>query len=515
VNFSKQGDCCPSRALLSVASPGLAAPPRCNAPSPAATLEVVSPLPDSAAGEVVSTSIVSPKECASSLGPSSSLPPLIQSSKIKPLLKTLVRFGDRATSDVVVRIRTHEGRDNWFYCHSGILIDKSKYFAERLSDDWPTCQILDSRYCVEVYCEEFEFNSYVVALRLLYAKEPQTRYGVRNTIDILQVAVRLGCHQLSQYCIDYLESVPWEEADEEQILKIIPHLGSQYEEILARLQPVNPISVISIFMSTLRFATSSLPQSVRDMKSSAQDQLEYMLTEDDDAPMLTLDNQDIKLAVKNCVSDLLSRFNCHLESILYESQEIVTKINMENRLQPFLTDISWICQILNKMEMMKHLAHYWLEASPNIVKVTEKMDAEAADLLEIKLKVIEVTSKVLDSVVFGHVIAPTAARLLMVNVWLPFMQRARPLFEQPNSDHEEGSTLKIDCEIWLGLESAFVSIILTLPSDNQAEILAEWLKSEHVRYPDLTEALETWCYRSKVAKKRLSLFGAIGNGKSS
>lgn len=311
-----------------------------------------------------------------------------------------------------------------------------------------------------------------------------------------------------------MESVPWEEADEEQILKIIPHLGSQYEEILARLQPVNPISAISIFMSTLRFATSSLPQSVRDMKSSAQDQLEYMLTEDDDAPLLTFDNQDIKLEVKNCVSDLLSRFNCHLESLLYASQETVSKINMENRLQSFLTDISWICQILNKMEMMKHLVHYWLEASSNIVKVTEKMDAEV-DLLEIKLKVIEVTSKVLDSVVFGHVVVPTATRLLLVNVWLPFMQRARPLFEQPNSDYEEGLKLKIDSEIWLGLESAFVSIILTLPSNNQAQILAEWLKSGHVRYPDLTEALETWCYRSKVAKRRLSLLGDMGNGDSS
>ena len=64
-------------------------------------------------------------------------------------------------------------------------------------------------------------------------------------------------------------------------------------------------------------------------------------------------------------------------------------------------------------------------------------------------------------------------------------------------------------EVWQGLESAIVSIVLTLPSNSQAEILSEWLQSKHVRYPDLTEAFEAWCYRSKVAKRRLSFLSNI------
>ena len=61
---------------------------------------------------------------------------------------------------------------------------------------------------------------------------------------------------------------------------------------------------------------------------------------------------------------------------------------------------------------------------------------------------------------------------------------------------------KIDGEIWQALESSFVSIILALPSSDQAEILIEWLSKNGV-YPDFTEAFEVWCYRSKVAKRRL------------
>ncbi|XLT35541.1 hypothetical protein HN873_066833, partial [Arachis hypogaea] len=42
---------------------------------------------------------------------------------------------------------------------------------------------------------------------------------------------------------------------------------------------------------------------------------------------------------------------------------------------------------------------------------------------------------------------------------------------------------------------------------DQAEVLTEWLENECIWYSNLTEAFEVWCYRSKVAKRRLSLLG--------
>lgn len=425
--------------------------------------------------------------------------------KGKQISNVPIRIGDRATSDVIVRLRTDEGRDNWFYCHSQILIEKSKYFADRLSEDWPTCQILDSRNCVEAYCQEVDFNFYVSALRLLYITEPHTWHGVRNTLGILQVAVHLGCHQMAHDCIDYLEAVPWEEAEEEEILRTIPHLGSQYEQIFARLQPVDPTTVLGIFISAIRFATSSPPPSMRELKSSAQDQLEYMLTEDDDVPILAFDNEVMKFEVKNCVRALLSRFDHLLESFLSTSPDM----NRLQDLQSLLSDISWICQILNKMEMMKELIHYWVDTSGNMVKAIEQANTNV-DIMDTRLKVVEVASKVLEATGFGNVILPTVKRLHLVKIWLPFVQRARPLVEQVHPDGEEVSSVRIDSEIWQNLESAFVSIVLTLPSQDQAEILAEWLRSEHVRYPDLTEAFEVWCYRSKVARRRLASLGGLG-----
>lgn len=417
------------------------------------------------------------------------------------------KIGDRSTSDVVVRLRTQDGRDDWLYCHSHILIEKCKYFADRLSDNWPTCQIIDSRNCVEVYCQESDFDHHVNVLRLLYVATDgllnDMWHGVRNALGILQVAVDLGCPQIVTACVSYLEAVPWEEAEEEEIIRIIPNMGAEAEPILARLQPVNPSAILGIFLSAIRFATSSPSSSMADLKSSAQEQLEYMITEDDDAPILTADDE-IKSEVKQCVKRLFSRFNNVLEALLSEHEESISEEEKMQLFQSHLLDLSWACQILSKMEIMREFVSSWVDASDKIIKATEQ-SSRTTEIVEIKLKVIEVAAKVLEAIGYGTVILPTAKRLHLVKLWLPFARATRPLIDSATTDDEGTMTFKPDGELWQSLESTFVSMILALPSGDQAEILTEWLENQHIHYPDLTEAFEVWCFRSKVAKRRLGL----------
>lgn len=422
------------------------------------------------------------------------------------------KIGDRATSDVVVRLRTPEGRDEWLYCHSAVLAAGSTYFAERLSDDWPTCQILGSRYCVEVYCQELDLSSHVNALRLLYAAEPCSRFGVRGALGVLQAAVHLGCSQIAAACVGYLESVSWDEADEEEILRIVPSLGPQYECVLARLRPIDPAPVTSIFLSAFRLATLSPPAGpARELKSAAQEQLEYMLTEDDDAPLLALDNDAVKSQVKECVSGLLSRFSDFITSITSNRKEAPFGGNdseLQQELHSLVCDISWVCQVLSKLEMMKFLVIYWVGVSSDVVKAVEAV-CTGFDCLKTRLKVVEVSAKVLEAVAFGNIVLATEKRCHAVNVWIGFAGRTKSSVDQADDDSVEKEKVSLDNEVWQVLESAFVSIVLTLPSNSQAEILSEWLQSKHVKYPDLTEAFEAWCYRSKVAKRRLAFLSHI------
>lgn len=413
-------------------------------------------------------------------------------------------IGDKSTSDTVVRIRTQEGRDDWFYCHSCVLVEKSKYFADRLSENWPTCQILDSRHCVEVYCQESEFNHHVAFLRLLYnpvdSSMPNNYHGVRNALGILQVAVELGCQQIVCECVDYLEAVPWEEAEEEDILRITPNLGEQAERILARLQPVNMTAITGVFLSAIRFATSLPSLSMQDLKTSAQEQLEYMLTEDDDAPLL-LANSEIKSEARICSMNLLIRFYGLLESSTCEPKELVMDTDALSALQTLLSDLAWACQILTKLEALREFVESWVEASESILKGIE-CGAPEFSVLESVVKIIEIAAKVLEAIAYGTVILPTTKRLHMIKLWLPFVRTTKPLVDSV-IDNDDTPPFKIESELWQSLESAFVSILLALPSGDQADILTKWLNDEHIRYPDLTEAFEVWCYRSKVAKRRL------------
>ncbi|KAK8460351.1 hypothetical protein SEVIR_2G316500v4 [Setaria viridis] len=427
------------------------------------------------------------------------------------------KIGDQATSDVVVRLRTPEGRDEWLYCHSAVLAAGSTYFADRLSDAWPTCQILGSRYCVEVYCQELDLSSHVTALRLLYAAEPCSRFGVRGALGVLQAAVNLGCAQIAAACAGYIESAPWDEADEEEILRTVPGLGAQYEYILARLRPIDPAPVTSIFLSAFRHATrSSAAGPARELKSAAQEQLEYMLTEDDDTPLVALDNIDVKSQVKECVTGLLNRFSDFLSSVPTKQKEtplVGDNGELQQELHTFVCDVSWVCQVLSKLEMVKCIVLYWVGVSSDVVEAVDAV-CPGHDCLNTRLKVVEVSAKVLEAVAFGNIVLPTEKRRHMVNVWIAFAGTTKALIVQADRDDDDDGDVEtpkanLDNEIWQGLESAFVSIVLTLPSNSQAEILSEWLQSKHVRYPDLTEAFEAWCYRSKVAKRRFSFLSDI------
>ncbi|KAF7067338.1 hypothetical protein CFC21_073239 [Triticum aestivum] len=452
------------------------------------------------------------------------------------------KIGDRATSDVVVRLRTPDsGRDEWLYCHSGVLAAGSAYFADRLSDAWPTCQILDSRYCVEVHCRDADLSSHVTALRLLYAADPVSRFGVRGALALLEAAAHLGCARTAADCADYLESAPWDEADEEEILAAAPRLGAHRARVLARLRPADPGPATAIFLSAFRHATAAPSAASRELKSAAQEQLEYMLTEDDDAPLLTFDagsSDAVKSQVKGCVTGLLNRFSDFTGSALTKQTEAPCSGELQQALHSFVSDIAWVCQVLGKLEMMKCLAAYWVEASSAVVAAVEAAAAAEChpgpECLKTRLKVVEISAKVLEAVAFGNVVLPAEKRRHAVSVWIAFAGTTRHLVDEAdrgsNDDGDDdggnngdGGTeaeaasasaaaaaakVGLDGEVWQGLESAITSIVTTLPSNAQAEVLSEWLQSEHAAFPDLSEAFDAWCYRSKVARRRLSFLNS-------
>ena len=174
---------------------------------------------------------------------------------------------------------------------------------------------------------------------------------------------------------------------------------------------------------------------------------------------------------------------------------------MEDRVLRSLSDLEWMCNILPKMDLMKEFVSNWTEISGRILTVVEDRKLDSL-MWGLKVKLIEVTGKVLEAVGYGNVILPPPCRVQLLKTWLPYIRKMKPLLDSKGNE-DLGFPHKMDEDLCESIEGAIVSLILALPSNDQADILADWMKTEQVRYPDLSEAFEVWCYRTKSAKRRL------------
>ncbi|XP_057510633.1 BTB/POZ domain-containing protein At3g05675-like [Actinidia eriantha] len=409
------------------------------------------------------------------------------------------KLGDISTSDIIVRLSNKEGRPEQFYAHSFILKTRSKFFAEKLSEK-------NSISNIEIHCSSLDYDYHVDLLRCLYLSEDvllDSWDSVISVVGILQVSAKLRCEEITQSCIEYLGAVPWEDKEEEEILKAVSKLGPIAMPILARIQPVDLIAAKNVFLSAIRFATSTgdpCPPFGDGLKTSAQEQVEYMLGEDEDTPLVTGD-EEVKTEVRTGLSKICLSFEKDLSCLLLETDSDLVTEAAENRIMQSLSDLEWICSIIPKMDLMKDFVANWAEISGSILRVVEGKKLDSV-MWSFKVKLIELTTKVLEAVGYGNVILSAPCRVQLVKLWLPYIRKMKPLLDSVG-DEDSGFPYKMGEDLCENIEGAIVSLILALPSNDQADILADWMKAEQVRFPDLSEAFEVWCYRTKSAKRRL------------
>ncbi|MQM12405.1 hypothetical protein Taro_045327 [Colocasia esculenta] len=431
----------------------------------------------------------------------------------KAVVSDVLELGDRSTSDVTIRLRNRDGRPEWFFCHSFVLSKKSRFFAERLSDGASTHLSLNSTNCVEIYCSGSEYDYHVKLLKLLYLTEDpplESWESVKSALGVLQASVTLGCEGITKSCTQYLEAVPWDEKEEEDIIKAAPKLGPAAMPILARIQPVDKNATKDVLISAIRFATTvdeSFPPFTDELKTSAQEQVEYMLMEDEETPLLTLD-EDVKSELKTGLSKLFSTFDAELASLAEDFNH--SPETSEQKVLQSLTDLEWSSVILPKLNLMQEFVSHWTQISCKVLSIVqgEKFDS---GIWALKAKLIDVAGKALEAVGYGTVILPAPSRFQLLKTWLPYIRKMKPLLDM-QAEEDESFPYKMDGDLCQTIEGAITSLVLALPSNDQVQILTDWMKEEHLRFPDLSEAFEVWSYRAKAAKRRLAVgLDGIGN----
>ncbi|VAH98816.1 unnamed protein product [Triticum turgidum subsp. durum] len=423
------------------------------------------------------------------------------------------KFADESTSDVRVCFRRTGGRGEQperFPCHSSVLSNRSKYFADLLGQQ-SDARSGGSNNCIEVQCPRAEYDHYVKLLKFMYLSRDSIEdaiTSVKSALGVLRAATSLKSEFVAETCIGYLESASWEEKEEEEILQFAQTLAPEAAApLLARLQAPSANAVKTVFISAVRFAASmetSAAPLFDDIKTAAQEQIDFMLHDGDD-PAIVMMDEDVRSVLREGLTKLLSTLRTGLDLLASEFDKLPEQA--EQRIVRSLVDIDWITTVLTKTELMNEFVSGWLEISDHVVSVVQN-DKYSSGLWAVKTKLIEVTGKALDAVGYGSVILPSTSRAHLVKTWLPYIRTTKRFLDAKAKDE---AFPQMDAGLCQNIESAIVSLILALPSGDQSDILSDWMqKADQFRYPDLTEAFEMWCYRSKTAIRRLN--GAVDKG---
>ena len=274
------------------------------------------------------------------------------------------------------------------------------------------------------------------------------------------------------------------------------------------IKPVDLSITKDIFVSAVRFAMSidgpCFPFG-DELRTSAQEQVDYMLREDKDTAVVMADDE-VKSVVRTGVYNIINSFEIDLSSLLLDPT--LEFEAADNGIMRRVSDLEWTCNVLPKMDLMKNFVSDWAAISNKILNIIEDKKLDHV-MWGLKIKLIEVTCKVLEAVGYGSVILPALCRVQLLKTWFPYVRKIKPLLDS-KAIEESGFPYKMDEDLCQAIEGAIVSLVLTLPSNDQADILADWIGGREIGYPDLSEAFEVWCYRTKSAKRRL-VEGLDGN----
>jgi len=181
-----------------------------------------------------------------------------------PLLST-TPFNDVNTADVILRlfldptspitnvsdsvysIDNNNQSNVQIYLHSPIL-RRSKYFSALLSDRWQhskenpdSAENKIDQYLIplKLGVAPGSIEVHLSVLKLLYTNDfNNVINSAAAALDILPVALKLLFDECADYCVKYLEAVPWSEEEEKRVINLIPYLREEEsEELLARVSP--------------------------------------------------------------------------------------------------------------------------------------------------------------------------------------------------------------------------------------------------------------------------------------
>ncbi|KAJ8770703.1 hypothetical protein K2173_021350 [Erythroxylum novogranatense] len=397
--------------------------------------------------------------------------------------KVAIEYGEPGTSDMKVVLRGKQGFCVKLSVHKNILVESSRFFADKLSQEASTFS------CLEIDdCEDVEI--YVETVGLMYCKDMKQRLikqNVSRVLRILRVAEVLGFNSCIKSSLEYLEAVPWVgEEEEEKVLSSVLSLQNErvgVEPVLKRVSygaANQPNDILSNIIDLV--LKSNDEKARREMKSIVL----KLLRESNILPSYVgsadICSETIYISCRSCLNSLLSLFKQAAEPE-FADKPTDEKDPVMKQIALGADNLSWLLEILTDKQASDEFILMWA-SQRELAALHAKLPIVS------RYHVSCVTARVFVGIGRGEVLPLKDTRHLLLQTWL------QPLIN-------DYSWLQHGCRSFdrKVVEEGIGRTILTLPLENQQSILLGWL-SIFLRSgdscPNLQRAFEVWWRRTFI-----------------
>ncbi|KAG2719967.1 hypothetical protein I3843_02G009200 [Carya illinoinensis] len=396
--------------------------------------------------------------------------------------KVAIEFGEPGTSDMKVILLGKQGFCVKLSVHKNVLVENSRYIADKLSEQQSGSSSLEIEDCEDV-------EIYVEIVGLMYCKEIKQRLikqNVSRVLRILKVAELFGFNSCMQSCLEYLEAVPWVGEEEEKVVSSVLRLQGEgigvppvLKRVSSDISKPHKDTLPQIIDLVLK---SNEERGRREMKSTVL----KLLRENNGLPSYAgstdICNETLYSSCKICLNSLLSLFRQAAEpgfadKPMNSKEPVVKQIPLE------ADNLLWLVEILADRQAAEEFALSWA-GQLELASLHSKLPIVS------RYHVSGITARLFVGIGRSELLPSKDTRQLLLQTWL------EPLIN-------DYSWLQNGCRSFdrKVVEEGIGRTILTLPLEEQQSILLSWLGSflkAGDKCPNLQRAFEVWWRRTFI-----------------
>ncbi|KAL1090645.1 hypothetical protein V6Z11_D07G103700 [Gossypium hirsutum] len=352
------------------------------------------------------------------------------------------------SGDVRLTVVSRDGHRVSMDVHKRVLSEKSRFFAEKLSQR----KEKGVSHTVEISeCDDVEV--YVETVVLMYSDDLKKRLigeNVNKVLALLQVSAAIMFDAGISSCLEYLEAVPWSEDEEEKVLSLLCQLelhGSM-TEVLQRVlsEPSTSMRTDDIFLKLL-------------------------------SGVLQAKDDKARREMKTLISRLLREDSFDYNSRRQDRGVLMAEIARE------ADNLQWLVDILIDKRMANDFVKLWADQK-------ELAELHSRIPTMYRHEISRITAQLCIAIGRGNILVPKDSRFSLLSTWLDALYEDFRWMRR--------ASRSVDKKL---IEEGLGQTILTLSLRQQQVILLNWFHrflNKGDDYPNIQRAFEVWWRRAFI-----------------